>query len=44
MRIDHFLLSPELVPQLKSAGVDKKVRGWEKTSDHVPTWIELEKF
>ncbi|QOW09535.1 exodeoxyribonuclease III [Kaistella flava (ex Peng et al. 2021)] len=42
MRIDHFLLSPELVPNLKKGGVDKEVRGWEKSSDHVPTWIELE--
>lgn len=42
LRIDHFLLSPELVKNLKAAGLDKAVRGWEKTSDHVPVWIELE--
>lgn len=41
LRIDHFLLSPQLVDKLKSAGVDKHVRGWEKTSDHAPVWIEL---
>jgi exodeoxyribonuclease III len=41
LRIDHFLLSPDLAPQLKSAGVDHAVRGWEKTSDHAPVWIEL---
>ena len=41
LRIDHFLLSPELVPKLKKAGVDKHVRGWEKSSDHAPVWIEL---
>ncbi len=41
LRIDHFLLSPQLKKQLKSAGVDKHVRGWEKTSDHAPVWIEL---
>ncbi len=41
MRIDHFLLSPELLPQLSAGGVDKEVRGWEKSSDHVPTWIEI---
>ena len=41
LRIDHFLLSPILVPQLVHAGVDKEVRGWEKTSDHAPVWIEL---
>lgn len=41
LRIDHFLLSPEAVPRLVSAGVDKHVRGWEKSSDHAPVWIEL---
>ncbi|KIA90471.1 exodeoxyribonuclease III [Kaistella jeonii] len=42
MRIDHFLLSPEVVPLLKRGKVDKDVRGWEKSSDHCPVWIELE--
>ena len=41
LRIDHFLLSPQLAPKLKAAGVDRHVRGWEKTSDHGPVWIEL---
>lgn len=41
LRIDHFLLSPHLLPKLKAAGVDREVRGWEKTSDHAPVWIEL---
>ena len=41
LRIDHFLLSPQLSPRLKAGGVDKAVRGWEKTSDHVPVWIEV---
>lgn len=41
MRIDHFLLSPELAGRLQSGGVDKDVRGWEKTSDHAPVWIEI---
>lgn len=41
LRIDHFLLSPQLAPRLKKAGVDKHVRGWEKSSDHAPVWIEL---
>jgi exodeoxyribonuclease-3 len=42
LRIDHFLLSPQLESKLKSAGVDRHVRGWEKTSDHAPVWVELE--
>ena len=41
LRIDHFLLNPVLQKKLRSCGVDKHVRGWEKTSDHAPVWIEL---
>ena len=41
IRIDHFLLSPPLAKGLKAAGVDRTPRGWEKTSDHAPVWIEL---
>jgi len=41
LRIDHFLLSPSVAPRLTAAGVDKHVRGWEKSSDHAPVWIEL---
>lgn len=41
LRIDHFLLSPHLKDKLVAGGVDKQVRGWEKTSDHAPVWIEL---
>ena len=42
LRIDHLLLSPSLAPALKAAGVDRDVRGWDKPSDHAPTWIELD--
>ncbi len=41
LRIDHLLVSPQAAPRLTAAGVDREVRGWEKTSDHAPTWIEL---
>jgi exodeoxyribonuclease III len=41
IRIDHFLLSPDLEEKLTAAGVDRDVRGWEKTSDHAPVWVEL---
>jgi len=41
LRIDHFLLSPHLKNHLVDAGVDRSVRGWEKSSDHAPVWIEL---
>ena len=41
LRIDHFLLSPQLDALLTDGGVDRHVRGWEKTSDHCPVWITL---
>jgi exodeoxyribonuclease-3 len=41
LRIDHLLLSPALADRLVDAQVDHHVRGWEKTSDHAPAWIEL---
>lgn len=41
LRIDHFLLSKHFNKRLVAAGVDKHVRGWEKSSDHAPVWIEL---
>ena len=41
LRIDHLLLSPAVAGRLVAAGVDRDVRGWEKSSDHAPTWIEL---
>ena len=41
LRIDHLLLSPAVARRLKAAGVDREVRGWDKASDHAPTWIEL---
>jgi len=41
LRIDHFLLNPVAAKRLAAAGVDREVRGWEKTSDHAPVWVEL---
>jgi len=41
LRIDHFLLSPDLAARLKKGGVDRTVRGEEGASDHAPAWIEL---
>lgn len=42
IRIDHLLLSPLAADKLSGAGIDKHVRAWEKPSDHVPVWIDLE--
>jgi exodeoxyribonuclease-3 len=42
LRIDHLLLSPDLAPRLRAAGVDRDQRAMERPSDHAPTWIELQ--
>lgn len=42
LRIDHLLLSPNLVGRLVAAGVDRAVRGEPGASDHAPAWIELD--
>jgi exodeoxyribonuclease-3 len=41
LRIDHLLLNPAVSGRLVAAGVDREVRGWERASDHAPTWVEL---
>lgn len=41
IRMDHILLSPDLKKKLIAGGVDRHVRGWEKTRDHAPVWVEL---
>ena len=42
MRLDHFLLSPNLSDRLVDGGVDRWTRGQENASDHAPTWIMLD--
>jgi exodeoxyribonuclease-3 len=42
LRLDHFLLSPDLRPRLKTCGVDREVRGVTGASDHAPCWIILD--
>lgn len=41
MRLDHLLLSPDLAPRLREAGVDREVRAAENASDHAPVWLRL---
>jgi exodeoxyribonuclease-3 len=41
LRIDHLLLNPPAAARLQAAAVDRFVRGWEKSSDHAPTWAQL---
>lgn len=42
IRIDHLLLSPQAADKLKACEIDRHTRDWEKPSDHVPIWIELD--
>ncbi len=42
IRIDHLLLSPQAADRLIDAGIDRNVRAWEKPSDHVPVWVDLD--
>lgn len=42
LRIDHLLLSPDLAPRLRDAGVHRWVRGQEHASDHAPAWVLLD--
>ena len=42
IRIDHLLLSPQASDRLIDVGIDKYVRAWEKPSDHVPVWVDLD--
>ena len=41
IRIDHLMLSPQAADRLTAGGIDKHVRAWERPSDHVPVWIDL---
>jgi exodeoxyribonuclease-3 len=42
IRIDHLLLSPQAADKLTDAGIDKHVRAWDKPSDHVPVYVDLD--
>jgi len=42
IRIDHMLMSPQAADRLLAAGIDKHVRAWQRPSDHVPVWVDLD--
>jgi exodeoxyribonuclease-3 len=42
IRIDHLLLSPQAADRLTGVGIDRHVRSWERPSDHVPVWMDLD--
>jgi exodeoxyribonuclease-3 len=41
IRIDHFLLSPEVALRLTSCEIDKGPRGQQRPSDHTPIILEI---
>jgi len=42
IRIDHLLMSPQAADRLFAAGIDRHVRGWDRPSDHVPVYVDLD--
>jgi len=42
IRIDHFLLSPQVADLMTDCQIDRDIRGRDKPSDHVPVWITLD--
>jgi len=42
IRIDHLLVSPQAADRLLDAGIDRHVRSWDKPSDHVPVYVDLD--
>lgn len=42
IRIDHFLLSANLVDCLNDCRIESETRGWDKPSDHVPVMVDLD--
>ena len=41
LRIDHFLASPSAVDRIYDCQIEKKFRGLERPSDHVPIWFDI---
>ena len=41
LRIDHLWITEPLIKKIKDVGIDYKIRGMEKPSDHAPVWTEF---
>ncbi len=41
-RLDHIWVTPSLEGGLQDAAILREARGWDKPSDHVPVWIDIE--
>lgn len=42
IRIDHILMSAQAADRFVDCGIDKHTRSWEKPSDHVPVWVDVD--
>ncbi|CAA0105667.1 Exodeoxyribonuclease III [BD1-7 clade bacterium] len=41
LRIDHILVTPELLAACSDVGISYDIRGMEKPSDHAPIWADF---
>lgn len=41
-RLDHVWVTPNLADRLVAASVVRDARGWEKASDHVPVFVDID--
>ena len=41
LRIDHFLVTPEISDLIIKTSIDREPRSWEKASDHTPVVLEI---
>lgn len=41
LRIDHILVTAPLAEKVTEAGIDYRLRGMERPSDHAPVWTDL---
>ena len=42
LRIDHIMISENLLPAMQETGIDYDARAMEKPSDHCPIWIKIQ--
>ncbi|MGR3551439.1 exodeoxyribonuclease III [Pseudooceanicola sp.] len=42
IRIDHILMTPQCADLMTDSGIEKKLRGRDRPSDHVPVWVDLD--
>ncbi|MFA5041137.1 MAG: exodeoxyribonuclease III [Bdellovibrionales bacterium] len=41
LRLDHFIMSPEVVDRVRECYIDRAERGKDKASDHVPVVVDI---